>query len=186
MKDNGSTEAALHVCCTARICVANSSAASTISKCHDSRSEITRQCPALLWNSATAAITRWEDGGEITEQMASPHVTSQSCYEWLKMFKYHSETLNCISWWEYISCHCHLYFKNKKANFLVVTTEYITGREKDRWLEGGWGLVRMVACHIRVWLVPVDVSSIVLSSHLFFLLLFRSFFQCSDPVSNPN
>lgn len=136
MKDNGSTEAALHVCCTARICVANSSAASTISKCHDSRSEITRQCPALLWNSATAAITRWEDGGEITEQMASPHVTSQSCYEWLKMLKYHSETLNCISWWEYISCHCHLYFKNKKGK-LFSRDNRIHYRQRERQMAGG-------------------------------------------------
>lgn len=47
MKDDVLTEAALDVCCTARICVANSSAASTISKYHDSQSGIRRLCPAL-------------------------------------------------------------------------------------------------------------------------------------------
>lgn len=93
-----------------------------------------RHC--ALWNSAIAAVTRWEDGGEITEQMASPHVTSQSCYEWLKMFKYHFETLNCISWWEYISCHCHLYFKNKKGK-LFSRDNRIHYRQRERQMAGG-------------------------------------------------
>jgi len=38
------------------------------------------ECPALLlWHSLAVllAVRRWEVGGEITEQMASPHVTSQ-------------------------------------------------------------------------------------------------------------
>lgn len=93
-----------------------------------------RHC--ALWNSAIAAATRWEDGGEITEQMASPHVTSQSCYEWLKMLKYHFETLNCISWWEYISCHCHLYFENKKGK-LFSRDNRIHYRQRERQMAGG-------------------------------------------------